>query len=384
VADFDNRHSIITRGSSRKTQQDVDEIERMAGVSLATEMQHAKGVEKPARAVRVTSEFGIDQLTFDELPISRPGPGQVLVEIRAVSLNYRDYMVVTGKYNPKLARPMVIGSDGAGEVVAVGDGVTHFKVGDRVAGSFFQNWINGPLTREHGRSALGGSIDGVLTSARLFPQHGLVDLPPHLSYEEGATLPCAGVTAWQALVPTAHIKAGDSVLLLGTGGVSIFGLQFAKLHGARAIITSSSDEKLARAKALGADEIINYKKTPDWDKAVLDATGGEGVDAVLETGGAGTLAKSLKSTRPQGQVAIIGVLTGVHEPLNILPILQGCIRVQGIYVGSAATLKEMSRAIAANRLKPVIDRVFSFEQTREALRYMERAQHFGKIAISVG
>ena len=352
-------------------------------MSTAANLQASKATEKVAKSVRVTKEFGIDELTFDDLPVGEPGAGQVLVEMRAVSLNYRDFMVVTGRYNPKLARPMVICSDGAGEVVAVGTGVTQFKVGDRVAGSFFQNWVDGRLTREVGKSALGGSIDGVLTTARLFHQQGLVHLPEHLSYEEGATLPCAAVTAWQALVPTAHIKSGDTVLLLGTGGVSIFGLQFAKLHGTRAIVTSSSDEKLAHAKTLGADETINYKKTPDWDKEVLNLTGGIGVDAVLETGGAGTLAKSLRSTRPGGQVAIIGVLTGVSESLNILPILQGVLRVQGIYVGSTATFKDMSRAIAANRLKPVIDRTFSFDQTRDALRYMESAHHFGKIVIRI-
>jgi NADPH:quinone reductase-like Zn-dependent oxidoreductase len=352
-------------------------------VSTATNLQASKATGKPAKAVRVTKEFGIDQLTFDHLPVSPPGAEQVLVAIRAVSLNYRDFMVVTGRYNPKLARPLVICSDGAGEVVAVGNGVTQFKAGDRVAGSFFQNWVDGRLTREAGKSSLGGSVDGVLTTARLFPQQGLVHLPAHLSYEEGATLPCAAVTAWQALVPTAHIKSGDTVLLLGTGGVSIFGLQFAKLHGARAVITSSSDEKLARAKSLGADEIINYKKTPDWDKEVLDLTGGLGVDAVLETGGAATLPQSLHSTRPGGQVAIIGVLTGVSEALNILPILQGVLRVQGIYVGSTATFKDMNRAIAANRLRPVIDGTFSFDQTRDALRYMESARHFGKIVIRV-
>lgn len=352
-------------------------------MTAALNLQSAKATEKSAKAVRVSKEFGIEQLTFDELPVAQPGPEQVRVAMRAVSLNYRDYMVVTGNYNPKLARPMVICSDGAGEVVAIGTGVSQFKVGDRVAGSFFQNWADGRLTREAGKSALGGSIDGVLTAARLFHQQGLVHLPEHLSYEEGATLPCAAVTAWQALVPTAHIKSGDAVLLLGTGGVSIFGLQFAKLHGARAIITSGSDEKLARAKALGADEVINYRKTTEWDKEVLNLTGGAGVDAVLETGGAGTLAKSLHSTRPGGQVAIIGVLTGVSEPLNILPILQGVLRVQGIYVGSTATFKDMNRAIAANRLKPVIDRTFPFEQTRDALRYMGSAQHFGKIVIRV-
>jgi NADPH:quinone reductase-like Zn-dependent oxidoreductase len=334
-------------------------------------------------AVRITDKFSIDALSFDTVDLAQPGFGQVLVAIKAVSLNYRDLLVATGRYSPNLPKPLVIGSDGAGEVVAVGEGVRNFKPGDRVIGSFFQNWQRGDIDQGAAPSALGGSIDGVLAAARVFDQGGLVLLPSHLSYEEGATLPCAAVTAWHGLVPTAHVKSSDTVLLLGTGGVSIFGLQFASLHGARTIITSSSDEKLARAKALGACETINYKKTPEWQKEVLRLTGGRGVDVVLEVGGSGTLPRSLRSVRPGGQVSLIGVLAGISEPLNIGPILHNSVRVQGIYVGSAEMFETMNRAISAHRLKPVIDRVFTFEQSREALRYMESAQHFGKIVIKV-
>jgi NADPH:quinone reductase-like Zn-dependent oxidoreductase len=350
------------------------------GTAMETELQQ-QNLPATATAVRITGEFAIDALTFDEVPVPKPGPLQVLIAIKAVSLNYRDFLVVTGKYSPNLPKPMTICSDGAGEVIAVGNGVTRFKVGDRVAGTFFQNWSKGDFDREVSKSALGGAIDGVLTTIQVFEQYGLVQLPSHLSYEEGATLPCAAVTAWQAMVPTAHLKRGDTVLVLGTGGVSIFGLQFAKMHGARVILTSSSDEKLLRAKALGADQTINYKTTPEWSKEVLRLTEGRGVDVVLEVGGAGTLAQSLHAVRAGGQVSLIGVLTGLKEPLSIGPILHSNIRVQGIYVGSPSMFEDMNRAITANRLKPVIDRVFSFHESKEALHYMASAQHFGKIVI---
>ena len=317
------------------------------------------------------------------MDVPSPGHGQVLVAIKAVSLNYRDLLVATGRYSPNLPKPLTIASDAAGEVAAVGEGVRNFKPGDRVAGSFFQNWQAGEITREAAAFALGGSIDGVLTTARLFDECGLVHVPAHLSYEEAATLPCAAVTAWNSLVPTAHVKSSDTVLLLGTGGVSIFGLQIAALHGARTIITSSSDEKLARARTLGASETINYAKTPEWQKEVLRLTDGRGVDVVLEVGGAGTLARSLRSVRPGGQVSLIGVLAGIAEPLNIGPILHNNIRLQGIYVGSVEMFEAMNRAIAAHKLRPVIDRVFAFEESRDALRYMETAKHFGKIVIRV-
>jgi NADPH:quinone reductase-like Zn-dependent oxidoreductase len=335
-----------------------------------------------AKAVR-TGGPSIDQLTIDQTEVQAPGPGQVLVAIRAVSLNYRDLAVVTGRYPRGTSASIVITSDGAGEVVALGEGVTAWKAGDRVAGSFFQKWINGPYRREYGASALGGALDGVLTEFRVFDQDGLVRIPEHFSYAEAATLPCAALTAWNALVPTAHVQAGDTVLLLGTGGVSIFGLQFAKLHGARVIITSSSDAKLERARALGADETINYRTTPDWDKEVLRLTGGQGADIVLEVGGGETFPKSINSVRASGQIAVIGVLTGVAGTIPVGLIGLQTLSVHGIYVGSVAMFEDMNRAITANRLRPVIDRTFAFDQTQDALRFMQSAQHFGKIVISL-
>jgi NADPH:quinone reductase-like Zn-dependent oxidoreductase len=334
-----------------------------------------------AQAVRTTGGASIDQLVFDEVTVPEPGPGQVLVAIKAVSLNFRDLAVVTGRYPRNTSQPTIIGSDGSGEVIAVGDGVSSFGSGDRVVGSFFQKWITGPFARQYGASALGGAIDGVLTQYRVFHHEGLLRIPEHLSFEEAATLPCAGLTAWNALAPTAHVQAGDTVLLLGTGGVSMFGLQFAKLHGARVIITSSSDAKLARAKALGADETINYKTTPEWDKEVLRLTGGKGADIVLEVGGGETFARSMNSVRASGQIAVIGVLSGVVGTIPIGLIGLETLSVRGIFVGSVAMFEDMNRAITANQLRPVIDRVFPFEQSLDALRYMQSAQHFGKIVI---
>jgi len=338
---------------------------------------------RKAQAVRTNGGASINDLVFDEVRVPEPGAGQVLVAIKAVSLNFRDLAVVTGRYPRNASQPTIIASDASGEVVAVGDGVRDLQTGDRVAGSFFQKWIHGPFAREYGASALGGGIDGVLTQFRVFDQEGLLRIPEHLSYQEGATLPCAGLTAWNALVPTTHVQAGDTVLLLGTGGVSIFGLQFAKLHGARVIITSSSEEKLARAKALGADETINYKTTPEWDKEVLRLTGGKGADIVLEVGGGETFARSMNSARASGQIAVIGVLTGVTGMVPVGLIGIQTLSVRGIFVGSVAMFEDMNRAITANQMRPVIDRVFTFEQSVDALRYLQSARHFGKVVISV-
>ncbi len=316
-------------------------------------------------------------LTFDTVPLPDLGFGDVHVAIKAVSLNYRDLLIAGGKY-AHFADDVILASDAAGEVVAVGEGVTRFKAGDRVAANFFLGWIDGGYQREYGKTSLGGAVPGVLATARVFDQRALVRIPEHLSYEEGATLPCAAVTAWHALSGT---KPGDTILILGTGGVAVFALQFAKLHGARVIITSSSDEKLAKAKELGADETINYRTTPEWEQEVLRLTNGRGADNVLELGGAGTLAKSIASVRAGGQVSVIGVINGTVEPLNISAILPN-IRLQGIYVGSVAMFEEMNRAIALHRLRPVIDRVFPFDEAPEALRYLEAAQHFGKVVIT--
>jgi NADPH:quinone reductase-like Zn-dependent oxidoreductase len=261
--------------------------------------------------------------------------------------------------------------------------VTRWKIGDRVLPCFFQGWAEGPRTAEKSRTALGaGDLDGVLREYGAFSEEYLVRIPPHLSYEEAATLPCAAVTAWHALVCVGKIRAGETVLTLGTGGVSIFAVQFAKMHGARVIATSSSDEKLSRVRALGADDTINYRTTPDWDKEVLRLTVGIGVDQVVEVGGAGTISKSINATRIEGLVAVIGVLAR-GEGLDSMKVLMKSLRLQGILVGSRLMFEEMNRAIALNRLKPVIDRIFPFSQAREALEYMKSGSHFGKIVIQI-
>jgi NADPH:quinone reductase-like Zn-dependent oxidoreductase len=271
-------------------------------------------------------------------------------------------------------------SDGAGEVIAVGEGVTRVKPGDRVMGIFMQNWVAGEPNLDHARAALGGTIDGMLAEAVVLHEDGLVPIPEYLSYEEGATLPCAGVTAWQALVTQGRMKAGDTVLVLGTGGVSIFALQFAVAAGAHVMATSSSDAKLERARQLGAADLINYRTTPEWDKRVLELTDGIGVDHVVEVGGPGTLEKSLNAVRVGGTVSLIGTLTS--GTVNPMMILRKSIRLQGIYVGSREMFEAMNRAMTVRQIRPVIDRVFSFDQTREAFKYTQSAAHFGKIVIA--
>jgi len=335
------------------------------------------------KAFAIADQFGIDALKLTERPDPTPGHGQVVVKVKAVSLNYRDLVTVKHGGMRNLRLPLIPCSDGAGEVVKIGPGVTRVKPGDRVAGTFFQTWLAGDITASHGQSALGGAIDGMLAEQVALHEEGLVQIPEHLSYEEASTLPCAAVTAWQGLVTKGGLKAGDTVLVQGTGGVSIFALQFALMAGARVIVTSSSDEKLARAKQLGAAEGINYTTTPDWGKRVLELTDGEGIDHVVEVGGAGTLEKSFQAVRMGGTVSLIGVLTGAGGQVNPLPVLFKSIRLQGIYVGSREMFEAMNRAIAIHRMRPVIDRVFSFAQTREAFKLMESAAHFGKIVIAL-
>lgn len=334
------------------------------------------------RVYEVGERFGLEALRVAERPEPQPGPGQVRVRVRAVSLNYRDLLVVTGQYNPKMPLPRVPCSDGAGEVEAVGDGVTCVRPGDRVAGIFMPAWIAGELDETKARSALGGAVDGLLAEQVILPAEGLVPIPAHLSFEEAATLPCAAVTAWNGLIE-GGLRPGETVLLLGTGGVSIFALQFARMTGARAIITSSNDEKLGRARELGADETINYRTTPDWDRRVRELTDGRGVDHVVEVGGAHTLGQSLKAARMGGHIALIGVLSGGGE-VNPVPILMKHLHIRGIYVGSRSMFEAMSRAIAQHQLRPVIDRVFPFDEAPAALHYMQSARHFGKIVIRVG
>ncbi|HEY9794594.1 MAG TPA: NAD(P)-dependent alcohol dehydrogenase [Leptolyngbyaceae cyanobacterium] len=335
------------------------------------------------KTYEIQNDAGIDALTLVERPEPQPGWGQVLIRVRATSLNYRDLIVVQGGYGNKEKLPLIPMSDGAGEVVAVGEGVTRVKLGDRVAGIFFQDWIAGALTKEKINSALGGAINGLLTEYAVLSQDGLVLLPDHLSYEEGATLPCAAVTAWHALVTKGSVTAGETVLVLGTGGVSIFALQFAKMHGARVIVTSSSDAKLERAKELGASETINYKSTPNWEERVYELTARNGVDHVVEVGGAGTLEKSIRAVRVGGRISLIGVLTGVAGEVNPMPVLMKSLTVQGIYVGSREMFEAMNQAIALHQLKPVIDRIFPLTEAQEAYRYMKSAAHFGKIVIQV-
>jgi NADPH:quinone reductase-like Zn-dependent oxidoreductase len=327
-------------------------------------------------------QFGIEQLSLDESPKPAPGPGQVLIAVQAVSLNFRDLLMVKGVYNPKLQFPRIPCSDGAGVVEAVGDGVTTVKVGDKVAGIFMQNWMDGASTAARQKGALGGDIDGMLSEFVLLPESGVVPVPAHLSAEESATLPCAGVTAWNALTDASVTKSGDTVLIQGTGGVSIFALQFAKALGARVIGTSSSDSKLERAKKLGLDAGLNYKTTPAWEKWAVEQTSG-GADLVVEVGGAGTFAKSLQAVRISGVVAQIGVLSGVEQSIGLAPILHKMIRVHGVYVGSRQHFLEMNRAITATGLKPVIDQVYPFGETPKAFKMMEDASHFGKIVIRI-
>jgi NADPH:quinone reductase-like Zn-dependent oxidoreductase len=328
--------------------------------------------------------FGIDNIEIVDRLMPQPLPGQVLVKVEAVSLNYRDLLVVLGKYNPKLALPRIPCSDGAGEIVALGEGVTRWNLGQRVAGIFMQNWIEGPADAAKQRGALGGDIDGMLAEYVALGESGLVEIPEHLSLAAAATLPCAGLTAWNAVVHAGRIKAGDTVVIQGTGGVSIFALQFAKLLGARVLGTSSRDEKLRRAHNLGLDAGLNYRQTADWAKWVLEQTGGVGTDLVVEVGGAGTFAQSLKAVRIGGTVAQIGVLSQSSEPLSVGPILHKQVHLQGIYVGSRADFEEMNRAIALHSLQPSIDEVFAFEHAKDALRRLASGAHFGKLVIHTG
>jgi NADPH:quinone reductase-like Zn-dependent oxidoreductase len=327
-------------------------------------------------------EFGIDKLAQVERETPVPQPNEVLVKFRAVSLNYRDLMMVKGWYNPKLRMPLVPFSDGAGEVVAVGEAVTKWKTGDRVCPIFMQGWIDGEVEFKKAKTALGGDLDGCLREFGAFDENGLVKIPDHLSYEAAATLPCAAVTAWNALTVSGNLQPGETVLLQGTGGVSIFALQFAKILGAKTIITSSRNEKLERAKQLGADELINYKEREDWDQAVLELTEKRGVDHVVEVGGAGTLQKSLNAVKTGGHIAVIGVLAGKGD-FNPTSILMKAVRLQGIFVGSRQMFETMNQAIEQHKIKPVIDKTFVFEDVRDALKYMESGSHFGKIAVQI-
>ena len=325
--------------------------------------------------------FGIDSLEFATRPTPDPGPGQVRVRVRAVSLNYRDLLIIQGIYNPKLRLPRIPCSDGAGEVESVGPGVTRLRPGDRVAGIFMQNWIDGPLTPAKTRGALGGDIDGMLSEFVVLHESGLVPIPDRLSFEEAATLPCAAVTAWNAL-RAGPVRAGSTVLIQGTGGVSLFALQLARLSGARVLGISSSNEKLERAYSLGLDAGLNYTENPAWDRWALDQTGGQGVDLIVEVGGIGTLPRSLRASRFGGVIAQVGVLSSSAEPFSLTTILHKQLRLQGIYVGSRADFELMLAAYDLGDLRPIGEN-FSWAQTREALTRLKEASHFGKLVLSL-
>jgi NADPH:quinone reductase-like Zn-dependent oxidoreductase len=334
-------------------------------------------------AVEIHEAFGLGNLALVERPDPVPGPGQALVRLRAASLNFRDLLTVEGKYNPKQKLPLIPCSDGAGEVAAVGEGVTRVQQGDRVCTVFAQKWLAGRPTRERLRSTLGGPLDGTLAELAVFDQEGLVKTPESLTDEEASTLPCAAVTAWSALVTEGALTAGETVLVQGTGGVSLFALQLAKILGARVIATSSSDEKLERVRAMGADETINYSEVPAWGARARELTGGLGVDHVVEVGGAGTLQQSLQATRFGGTISLIGNLAGTKTELLLTHVFMQKIRLQGILVGDRESFEAMNRAIVLHRLRPVIDRTFPLEEAPAAFRQMAAGGHFGKIVVRI-
>jgi NADPH:quinone reductase-like Zn-dependent oxidoreductase len=325
--------------------------------------------------------FGLENLQSAERREPEPLEDEVLIRIRAVSLNFRDQLVVQGKYNPRMTLPRVPVSDGAGEVVSVGRDVTTWKPGDRVIIPFFPAWLDGELNAEKAASGLGGDVDGLLREFVTIRADALLPIPEHLSFEQAATLPCAAVTAWSGLFVSGNLRPGKTLLLQGTGGVSLFGLQFGKMAGANIIILSSSEAKLERARAMGAQHTINYRETPEWEKRVREITNGRGVDLTLEVGGAGTLAKTLKATGHAGHVSLIGVLSGSAGEIHLGQILHKALSIRGIYVGSRVMFQAMNASVTQHRLEPVIDRVFPFNDTVDAFRHLESGTHFGKIVI---
>jgi NADPH:quinone reductase-like Zn-dependent oxidoreductase len=325
--------------------------------------------------------FGLENLQRAERPEPEPRDDEVLIRIRAVSLNFRDQLVVQGKYNPRMTLPRVPVSDGAGEVVSVGRDVTAWKPADRVVVPFFPAWLDGELNAEKAASGLGGDVDGLLREFVTIKADALLPIPEHLSFEQAATLPCAAVTAWNGLFVSGNLRPGATLLLQGTGGVSLFGLQFGQMAGANIIILSSSDAKLERARAMGAHRTINYRETPEWEKRVREITNGRGVDLTLEVGGAGTLTKTLKATGYAGHVSLIGVLSGIAGEIQLGQILHKALSIRGIYVGSRAMFEAMNASVTQHRLEPVIDRIFSFDETVDAFRHLESGAHFGKIVI---
>lgn len=329
----------------------------------------------------IDGEGGIDGLQMIDRDIPKPGSGEILVRLKANSINYRDLSTIKNAGARGIAGERIPNSDGAGIVEEVGPGVTAFKTGDRVVGTFFQNWLSGGIHDDVMPSALGGPIDGLLCEYALLKETGALLIPEHLSFEEAATLPCAGLTAWHCLIDGGKAQAGQTALLLGTGGVSIFAQQIAKASGIRTILTSSSDEKLARAEALGADVLINYRDHPNWEEKVMEATDGRGVDLVVEVGGAGTLEKSIASVRIGGRISLVGILTGGQ--MDPTSIMRKSITLQGIYVGPRDMFARLNAALQQSRIHPVIDATVEFTDAKEAYRMMEKAGHFGKIVVTI-
>jgi len=334
------------------------------------------------KAYEVREAIGLDGIVLNrERAEPQPGHGQIVVRMRAAALNYRDQGVAKGVYG-YTKFPLIPMSDGAGEVAGVGPGVTEFKTGDRVASTFFVNWTSGRIPPDASRNSLGGMIDGVLTEYALLSETGAIKIADHLSFEEAATLPCAALTAWNAVIETGRIKAGETVGILGTGGVACFALAFAKMHGAAVCMTSSSDDKLARVKALGADVTINYRSIPNWDQEILKQTGGAGLDHIVEVGGANTLEKSMNAIRPGGSIYVIGALGGAGS-INPRMINRKSISLRGIHVGSREMFAAMNQAVANAKFKPVIDRVFSFDDAKAAYAYQRGSQYIGKVVIAI-
>jgi NADPH:quinone reductase-like Zn-dependent oxidoreductase len=334
------------------------------------------------KAYQVTRPTGIDGIDLIDLPDPRPAWGEVVVRVRACALNYRDLGIIRGGYYRNDKLPIIPLSDMAGEIAELGDGVDGWKVGDRVTANFVRDWVDGSPDDAALRTGFGGGIDGFLRERAAIPAHCLLAVPPSMTLPQAATLPCAGVTAWHALT-RAGAHAGQSLLLLGTGGVSIFGLQLGRALGCRCIVTSSSDEKLARARALGAAEGINYRTQPDWNLAVRALTLGRGVDQVLEIGGAGTLARSIGATRVGGTVSLIGLVARADSNPPVMPAALDCIDLQGVYVGSRAMFEGLLAACVVNHIEPVIDRTFRFEEARQAYQHLASQAHFGKVIITI-
>jgi NADPH:quinone reductase-like Zn-dependent oxidoreductase len=333
------------------------------------------------RAWVLEGGFGQDHLRLLNRPIPQIGPHQILMRVHAASLNYRDLLIVDGVYHPRLPLPRVLGSDGAGEVVAVGAEVTAVRLGDRVVGCFLQNWLDGPMTEEAARSSLGADRDGTFAEYVVLEENGVVPIPSGYDYAQAATLPCAALTAWNAL-RTAGCGPGQTVLILGTGGVSIFGLQLAHAMGARVLLISGHDHKRERAMQLGADVTVNYHTVPEWDRWVREQTQGQGADIILEVGGAGTLERSLRAVRRGGYIALIGVLSG-RGMVDPMPVIMKAIRLQGIFVGSRRMFEEMLNFMVTHRITPIIDSRYPLEQLAQAFQQLRQGKHFGKVVLEV-